>query len=86
MGRLAGMIGNRKRHCDLAIVLLAEPTAILPRDAHRMRAFFRKAGIVDDPGFDPIALSFDRGHDPFANPPQNRLVRPRRLTDEMQKR
>jgi hypothetical protein len=27
LGDARGMIGNRKRHCDLAIVLLAEPTA-----------------------------------------------------------
>jgi hypothetical protein len=34
------IIGNRQCHCDLTIVLLAEPTAILPRDADQMDPFF----------------------------------------------
>ncbi len=51
------MIGDRQRHRDLAIVLLAELAAILPRHADRMPALLGKAGVVDDPGLDrPVPL------------------------------
>ena len=56
--RQAGaMVGQRQRHGDLAIVLLAELAAVLPRDADRVPPFLRKTGIIDDPGLDrPVAL------------------------------
>ena len=79
------MIGDRKRHRDLTIVGLAEPPAILPGDAHRMNAFLREARVVDNPGLD-LPLRLDRWQDQFARLGQNRLVRPSRLTDQMQKR
>ena len=80
-----GVIGDRKRHRDLTIVGLAEPPAILPRDAHRMNAFLREARVVDNPRLD-LPLRLDRRQDEFAHFGENRLVRPSRLTDQMQKR
>jgi len=79
------MIGDRKRHRDLTIVGLAEPPAILPGDAHRMNAFLGEGRVVDNPSLD-LPLRLDRRQDQFARLGQNRLVRPRRLTDQMQKR
>src|SRR5271154_3553308 len=55
------MIGDRQRHRDLAIVSLAEPSAILSRHAHRMHALLHEARVVDDPSFDP-ALRLHRRH------------------------
>ena len=50
-------IGKRERHSHLAIVLLAELSAILTRHPHRVPALLGEAGIVDDPGLDgPGAL------------------------------
>ena len=45
-------IGQRQRYRHLAIVLLAELTAILPRHADRMPSLLGKARVVDDPGRD----------------------------------
>jgi hypothetical protein len=78
-------MGDRHRHRDLAIVLLAEPAAILPRDADRMGALFRNARVIHDPGFD-AALSLDARPNQLKNLAQDRLVRPRRFADQMQKR
>jgi hypothetical protein len=84
--RQAGrVVGDRKRHCDLTIVDLAEPPAILPGDAHRMNAFLREARVVDNPRLD-LPLRLDRRHDQLAHLGQNRLVRPGRLANQMQKR
>ena len=79
------MIGDRQRHRDLTIVLLAEPAAILPRDADRMGSLFRNARVVHDPGFDG-ALSLDKRQNQLENLAQDRLVRPGRFADQMQKR
>ena len=79
------MIGDRQRHRDLAIVLLAEPAAILPRDADRMGPLFRNARVVHDPGFDG-ALSLEGRQNQLENLTQDRLVRPGRFADQMQKR
>ena len=79
------IVGDRKRDRDLAIVLLAELPAILARNADRMLALLRKAGVVDDPGPDrPMPL--DRSAAPARAPRQQRLVRPRRLGHEMMQR
>lgn len=78
-------IGDREADRDLAVVLLAELTAILPRDPDRMPAFLGKSGVVDDPRLNwPMPL--DQRQHQVANPRQERLVRPRRLADEMQER
>jgi hypothetical protein len=79
------VIGDRKRHRDLTIVGLAKPPAILPRDAYRMNTLLRKARVVDNPGLD-LPLRLDRRQDQFAHLGQNRIVRPSRLADQMQKR
>lgn len=58
-GQARGMIADRERHRDLAIVLLAEPAAILACDADRMGPLFRYAAVVHDPGVDRAALPFN---------------------------
>src|SRR5260221_14372479 len=57
------IIGKRQRHPDLAVVLLAEPATILPRNADPMPALLRKAGIIDDPGLHrPLTLDSRQHH------------------------
>jgi hypothetical protein len=79
------VIGDRQRHRDLAIILLAEPPAVLPRNAYRMNPLLRKACIIDDPGLDS-ALRLDRRQNELTHFGQNRFVRPSRLTYQMQQR
>jgi hypothetical protein len=79
------VIGDRKRHRDLAIVRLAQPPAILPRDADGVNALFRKAGVIDDPRGD-AALRFERRRDEVPDLVQNRLIRLGRLAHQVQKR
>src|SRR4051794_31394846 len=50
-----------------------------------MTAFLRKAGVVDDPGFDRTA-AFDDRQGQLLDPAENPLIRPRRVGDEMQQR
>jgi hypothetical protein len=50
-----------------------------------MTPFLGKAGIVDDPGFDRAA-GFDERHGQLLYPAENPLVRPRRVSNEMQQR
>jgi hypothetical protein len=76
------MIGQRQADRDLAVVLRALLTAILTRHPDRVRAFLRKAGVIDDPGFDRAAAFEDR-HGQLLDPAQNPLVRPRRVGNEM---
>src|SRR3954454_14843123 len=71
------MIGQRQADRHLAVVLFAELAAILTRHPHRMAAFLRKAGVVDDPGFDR-AVAFDDRHGQLLDSAENPLVRPRR--------
>ncbi len=52
-----GVVGQRQRHRHLAIVLLAELAAILPRHADRVPPLLGKAGIVDDPRLDRPAAA-----------------------------
>jgi len=42
------IVRSRQADRDLAVILLAKLPAILPRDANRVAAFLRHAGIVDD--------------------------------------
>ena len=76
------MIGDRQRNCDLTIVLFAEPPTILSRDADRMRAFFVK----------PVSSTIQASIRPCRSMPgktsswifpQNGLVRPGRLADQV---
>jgi hypothetical protein len=57
----------------------------LSRDAHRVNALLGEACVINNPSLD-LALRFDRGQDQFAHFVPNRLVRPSRLTHEMQQR
>ena len=50
------MIGDRQRHRRLAVGLLAELSAILMVDAHRMVALLRIRCVVDDPRLDRLAV------------------------------
>src|SRR5690349_17494608 len=77
------MIGQRQADRNLTVVLLAELAAILMRHPDRMAAFLRKAGVVDDPGFDRAA-AFDERQSQLLDAAENPLIRPRRVGDEMQ--
>ena len=78
-------IGQRQRHRHLAIVLLAELTAILPRNAHRMPPLLGKARVVDDPCRDR-AVPLDLRQNHLAHLGQHPLVRPPACAHEMQQR
>ena len=79
------MIGQRQRHRDLAVILLAELTAILPGHPDRAPPLLGKARVVDDPGLDrPAAL--DRRQHQLAELGQHRRVRPRCVADKMKQR
>src|SRR5262249_4999588 len=84
--RQAGiMIGDRQRHRDLTIVLLAKLAAILSSHPDRMLPFLGKARVVDDPRFDrPVA--FQLWQHQFPHLRENLLVRPSSLADKMQQR
>jgi hypothetical protein len=79
------MIGDRQRHRHLAIVLLAELAAVLPRHANRVAPLLGQARVVDDPRLDR-PMPFHRRQYQFAHFGQNCRVRPRRFADEMQQR
>ena len=76
------MAGDRQRNGDLAIVLLAELTAILPRYSNGVLAFLRKTRVIDDKGFDRAVL-FEDGKRQLPNLAQNSLIGPARLAHEM---
>ena len=84
--RQAGIgVGQRQRHRDLAVVLLAQLAAVLPRHADRMPALLGEARVVDDPGLDrPMPLDRRQNHLPHLR--QHPLVRPPPLADKMQQR
>jgi hypothetical protein len=67
----------------LAVVLLAELTAILPGHPNRMPPLLGKARVIDDPGFDPPA-TLDRRQHELAHPGQHRSVRPWCIAHKMQ--
>ena len=64
-GKARLFVGDRQRHGDLAVVLLAELSAVLPSYADRMGSLLRKPGIVDNPGTDGFGLR-DRRKDEVA--------------------
>ncbi len=78
-------IGQRQRHRDLTIVLLAKLPAILPRHPDRMPALLGKARIVDDPSLDrSMPLNRRQNHLPHFR--KDLLVRPASLPNKMQQR
>ena len=79
------MIGQRQADRNLAVVPLAQLAAILTRHPDRVTALLRKSGVVDDPGFNCVALFNDR-QGQLLYPAENPLIRPRRVGDEMQQR
>ena len=76
---------HRQRDRHLAIVLLAQLPAILPRHADRMPTLLGKAGVVDDPRLHRPSRRHRRQSRLACCPQQRRLV-PRRLADEVQQR
>src|SRR5215469_9996107 len=80
-----GIVSKRQRHSDLTICLFAELPAVLMRDSNRVLSFLRKAGVVDDPGFDR-AMALDLGQHHLAHLRQDRVVRPCPLPNKMQQR
>src|SRR5262249_29600484 len=79
------MIGDRQRHRDLTIVLLAKLAAILSSHPDRMLPFLGKARVVDDPRFDrPVA--FQLWQHQFPPLRETLLVGPSSLADKMQQR
>ncbi len=84
--RQAGVIvGSRQAHRDLAIVLLAELPAILPRHADRVLALLRDAGVVDDQRPDRAA-PLDDGQDTGAHRREAPLIGPFGLRHEVMQR
>jgi hypothetical protein len=79
------MVRDRQRNGDLAIVLLAELAAILPRHSNRVLAFLRKACVIDDKGFDR-AVPFEDWKRQLPNLAQYSRIGPGRVGHEMQKR
>ena len=75
-------VGHRERHGNLAVVLFADLTAVLPSHPDRVAALLGKAGIIDDPGLDR-ALTFDHRQDLAADPGQQSVVRPFALGHEV---
>src|SRR5215469_8998302 len=69
----------------LAVVLLAQLTAILPGNTDRVAALLRKPGVVDDPRLDRL-VTRDRWQDTFADTAQHRLIGPRPLGHKVQQR
>jgi hypothetical protein len=77
------MVGDRQRHCHLAIGLLAELSAILMLHSNRMLALLRKCRIVDDPDFDR-GMPCHRRHHKLAHFGKHLFIRPWRVGDEVQ--
>lgn len=76
-------VGHRDAHGDLAIVLLAQLTAVLPRHAHRVPSLPGKPGFIDQYRFGrPRACDYPLPHIITHSPEQCR-VRPRRVSDKM---
>ena len=67
----------------LAVVLLAQLAAVLPRDADRVLALFREAGVIDDRGLDR-AECFDLRQRHLTHFGQHSLIGPGGDGDEMQ--
>src|SRR5262249_28645498 len=74
------VIGDRQRHRDLTIVLLAKLAAILSSHPDRMPPFLGKARVVDDPRFDrPVPLPLSTAQvPPTPRDPSLPTISPRR--------
>ena len=84
--RQAGMmIGQRQCHCDLAVIPLAELTAILPGHPDRVPPLLGKARVVNDPGLNGSAVLDCRQHQ-LTYLGQHRRIRPRRIPGKMKQR
>ena len=78
-------VGQRQRHRDLTVVLLAELPAVLPGDTDRVPPLLGKARVVDDPCLDRV-VSLDLRQHHLAHFGQDVVVQPLALADEMQQR
>jgi transposase len=76
---------HRQADCNLAVVLLAQLTAILSCHTNRVAAFLGEPRVVDNPGLDRLVTG-DRWQNTFAHTPQHRLIRPWRLRHKVQQR
>ena len=70
--------GHRQTHRHPAILLLAHLPAVLPRHAHRVRAFFHEPRIIHHPSDDRPLLRH-RAQGVFPNLPQHAFVAPGRI-------
>src|SRR5260370_17313720 len=68
---------HRQADRDLAIVLFAQLTAILPCHADRVAALLGKPGVVDDPRLDRLVTG-DRWQDTFPHTAQHPFIGPPR--------
>ena len=75
-------IGHRHRDRDLAIVLLAERTTVLPHHTDRVLALLRDACVVHDPSRHR-AVPLHLLQDVVAGHPQDRFVVPGRIGHEV---
>ena len=78
--RQTGMIiGGRQAHRDLAVVLFAELSTVMPRHTDRVLAFLRHAGVIDNQGPGHPSLPAHCSIHYRANPhfSQALLIRPR---------
>ncbi len=81
--RKAGGVGaDREADGQLAVVLFADLSAVLPGDADGEFAFFRRTSIVDDPGGNGMAAGHFR-EDVLADGLEEELVIPGRYGDDM---
>src|SRR5258705_11753439 len=79
------VIGARKCHGDLAIILLAKLPTILARYADRVLSLLGEAGVIDNPRLNrPGPFHLWPHH--LAHLAEDRLVRPAPLADEVQQR
>jgi hypothetical protein len=65
-GKARMTVRDRQRNGNLAIILLAELAAILPRHANRVLTLLRKACVINDKGFDRAVL-FEYWQRPLPN-------------------
>lgn len=74
--------GQRQRDGDLAVVLLADLTAVLARHTDRVAAFLGHSGVIDDPEPERATLQQGRQHQ-ILDRVQNGTIIPGGLGDEM---
>jgi len=67
------IIGDRQADSDLAVILLAKLSTVLPCDTNRMLAFLGYAGVVDDQRSDR-AVPLDDGQHAGAHRREHHVV------------